>query len=210
MAKISIDTLRASMKEQTITVPFDGAEAVEITIKRTLPLQEVMEFVDSVVSGCIDIDTGYHAPETMWFLIRSEVLEKYANFELPDDISERYDLLYGTTAFEQVLKHINETQYDEIVEAIYSEITYQEGMAQSLMSSHLKEVVDRMENMADQTAALFGNVSQKEVGTIMHNLSKAGKMDEERLVNAVFEAQKAQEKSKPIHPAVVPLQRKKK
>ena len=61
--RISINKLESIVQNNTVTVPMDGNPDIEIIIRRILPLQEVLQFVEDVVSSCIDVETGQYIPE---------------------------------------------------------------------------------------------------------------------------------------------------
>lgn len=117
-SRISINKLESTIQDNVTVVHMVDYPEIEITIRRILPLQEVLQFVEDVVSSCIDSDTGRYIPEIQPFVIRSSVLTRYANFTLPKDPEKQYDLIYNTGAYQQVMRNIDRVQYDEILYAI--------------------------------------------------------------------------------------------
>lgn len=78
-ARISINKLESVMRENIVVVPLSGADGVDITIRRRLPLKDMMQFVENVVSSCIDAETATYTPEIKEFVIRSEILTTLLN-----------------------------------------------------------------------------------------------------------------------------------
>lgn len=188
--KVSINKLESIMNPITITVPLDGAPDVDVVIRRTLPLSDVLQFVANVVAACIDEETGEYTPEVLPFAIKANVLATYANFNLPSNIEKQYELLYNTGAVEQVMSHINMVQYEEIVNAIDQKINYTISMMTNAVANQVSVLARRMEDFANKSDALFSGVSGEDMSALMHNLSSIGNVDERALVHAVFNEQR--------------------
>ena len=116
--KISINKLESVLAGNTVTEILNGTDNVEIHITKTLPLQEMLLFVQEVVEACIDGETGEYLPEAYDFAIRAGVLTRYANFTLPANLDNQYMLVYNTGAFDQVVAHINERQFNDILSLV--------------------------------------------------------------------------------------------
>lgn len=52
--KISINKLESTMTNNVISFPMNGYPDIEVTVRRVLPLHDVMQFVADVVSTCVD------------------------------------------------------------------------------------------------------------------------------------------------------------
>lgn len=191
--KISINKWESIMTSPIVTIPLSDAEDVEIVIQRTLPLNDVLQFVTDAVAACIDADTGAYTPEVLPFVVKMNVLTIYANFTMPANVEKQYDLIYNTDVVDRVMAHINKEQYGEIVSAINEKIEYECAIMTSAAVSQVNELASRMEEFAGKTQALFSDVSGDEVSALMHNLSSIGNVDERAMVHAVFEAQKERE-----------------
>lgn len=142
--KISINKLESTMTNNVISFPMNGYPDIEVTVRRVLPLHDVMQFVADVVSTCVDMETGEYVPEVQAFAVRSSVLTMYANFTLPKDPQKQYDLIYNTTAFQQVLDVIDRVQYDEILYSINERIKHEVAMMESTMARQVAELTDNM------------------------------------------------------------------
>ncbi len=188
--RISINKLESIVQNNTVTVPMDGNPDIEIIIRRILPLQEVLQFVEDVVSSCIDVETGQYIPEIQAFTVRASVLTRYANFTLPKDPEKQYDLIYNTDAFQQVMGHIDRVQYDEILYAINERIRHGVAMAENALAAQMAELTAKLNSFINNSEELFGSVKGDDMATLVKNLANAGSIDESKLVEAVFDAQK--------------------
>lgn len=188
--RISVNKLESILQDNIVTVPMEGNQDVEITIRRILPLQEVLQFVEDVVSSCIDEETGQYIPEIQAFMVRASVLTRYANFTLPKDPEKQYHLIYNTDAFQQVMGYIDRVQYDEILYAINERIRHGVAMAESALAAKMSELTAKLNSFIDNSEELFGSVKGDDMATLVKNLANAGSIDEGKLVEAVFDAQK--------------------
>lgn len=188
--RISINKLESVVQNNTVTVPMDGNPDTEIIIRRVLPLQEVLQFVEDVVSSCVDEETGQYIPEIQAFTVRASVLTRYANFTLPKDPEKQYHLIYNTDVFQQVMGHIDRVQYDEILYAINERIRHNVAMTESALSARMTELTAKLNSFIDSSEEMFGAVEGNDMAALVKNLANAGNIDEGKLVEAVFDAQK--------------------
>ena len=96
--KISVNAFQKVMKETyspTYTFDWNG---IEVTVNKTLSLKDMLEFVDDVVKSCFTEETNRYLPEVKDFVIRVCILEKYANFTMPQNVENQYELVYCTDA----------------------------------------------------------------------------------------------------------------
>lgn len=189
-ARIPINKFESLLKDNKVVVPLDGADNVNIIIRPTLPLRDVLQFVEDVVSLCTDMDEGTYTPEVMHFGICSGILTYYANFKLPEDVERQYELVYNTNAVKQVMSHINMDQCDEIVEAIKKRIEFNTRKLENALVQEIQEIAKRMTVFAEQSEELFSGVSSDGMTALFNNLANADQIDEKALVQAVFDAEK--------------------
>lgn len=187
-SRISINKLEGVLNTLTTSVPLPGNPDVEVKIRHNLHLSEVLQFVENVVSSCVDAESGTFYPEIMWFSIYSSVLTMYANFNLPSNVEKQYDLIYNTDAVELVMGYINRSQYDEIVNAIQSRIDHERKIMENALFGKMAELVERMTAYAQQSDTLFGAVDNEDMASLVKNLADIGKIDEDKLIHALVES----------------------
>lgn len=190
-SRISINKLESVMKENTVVVPMHGNEDVNITIRRTLPLKDMMQFVENVVSSCVDAQNASYAPEIKEFAIRSEILTTYANFNLPSNVEKQYDLLYCTDVLCQVMEHINRKQIHEIEVAIDARIDHEVKMIEAVLAAKTNEMMLRIEAMVEQFETTFGSINSDDFNGVVKKLSEMGTMTEESIAKAVLDVQRS-------------------
>lgn len=183
--KISISTLDAIIKENynnTVTAEWYG---VEVTIKKTLSLNEVLEFVNDVVMSCFQDKRGF-MPEVVDFAIKSNILSRYANYSLPDKLEHRYEIIYFTDAVEFVRQYINDNQLDEITASIYKKINYLCNSNVMEIQKQMMDLVSAFDTMQKKTADMFGNLTPEDITKVI-GAFEDGKLSEEKLVEAYLQ-----------------------
>lgn len=188
-ARISINKLESVMRENIVVVPLSGADGVDITIRRRLPLKDMMQFVENVVSSCIDAETATYTPEIKEFVIRSEILTTYANFNLPTNAEKQYELVYGTNALEQVMEHIDRNQFYEIEEAIDARIEHEVRVLETSVATKSNEMMVRLSDAIEQVNSMFSDVSSDDFNQVVKNLSEMNGVTNESIVKAVLDMQ---------------------
>lgn len=190
--KISINAFDKIVKENytpTTTVEWHGQE---IVVKRTLSFKEMMEFVDSVTKTCFTISTNTYMPEVKDFAVKSNILERYANFTLPNNLDHRYELIYSSDAIETVLNHISHQQFNEIMVSIDAKI---KNLAQSnieAMNKQMNELYAAFANLQTQMEGMFSGVNPDNFNALIGAFG--GGLNEDKLVDAYLAKTKTESK----------------
>lgn len=181
--RVSVNAFEKAMKETYIPTEVFTWNGIEVTVKKNLSLKEMLEFVDSVVKSCFTKDTNTYIPEIMDFTIKVCVLEKYANFTMPNNVTTQYELVYHTDAVDCVLKYINLRQFNEVCVAINKKI---ENLAQAnieAVNKQMNELYNAFDNLQNKLASLFEGINSEDVRAVAGALAN-GMLDEEKLVKA--------------------------
>ena len=186
MNKLSISKIDDAMKSiDTYSVMSKDWFGHELKIKKCLRYAEMKSFVDNVVSACITSD-GDYTPENKDPAIRECVLTMYCNITLPNDISHKYDILYGSGLFETILGDINNDQFRQIVKAIDKKIDDAEEKNVQHVYAELNQVVNSMKSLTEEFGNLFKGITSDDIKNIIGAISNS-KLDEEKLVKAYME-----------------------
>ena len=188
--KVSITLFDKIMKEHyqnEIAIKWHEAE---VRVKLTLSLSDMLSFVDDVIGSCFHDSMGF-MPEVMDFAIKSNILTRYANFSMPDNLEHRYQMIYGTDAVDTVCAAINTEQLQEIVNAINSKIRFLCDSKANLIQERINSVLDTMEEMRDNTKDIFSGITQDDLKTMMSAITEHG-MDEQKIVQAYMDQKRAE------------------
>ncbi len=194
--RISVNKFESALAEDDIvTETLYGTEDVTIQIKRTLPLPEMVSFVQEVVEACVDMETGDYVPEAYDFAIRVGVLTHYANFAMPANTDKQYWLVYNTRAFKQVINHINEYQFNDIIRTIDKKIQFMLDVISSTAFGKINEVITKFGEIAEVGAKAFGGADAGDIAGVIENISKVKGMDEAKLAKILLDRQSEPDKS---------------
>lgn len=189
--KVSIALFDKIVKEHFQNEATIQWHEAEVRVKRTLSLKEMLSFVDEVVGSCFHDELGY-MPEVKDFAIKSNILTRYANFSVPDNLEHRYQMVYGTDAVDAVCAVIDTTQLQEIVNSINDKIRFLCDSKANLIQERINAVLETMEEMSNSTKDIFGGLSQDDLAALMSAITEHG-LDEKKIVEAYLEQKTAEQ-----------------
>lgn len=189
--RVSIGKVDTIMKENFDNVSTEQWHDTEVKIKRSISFTEMMEFVNDVVMSCFQ-DEGGFVPEVLDFAIKSNILTRYANFSVPDNLEHRYEIIYQTDAVDFVCRNINMGQLNEIVASINRKIDYLCNSNMASINRKMTELVNAMENLQTQTMEVFGGVSADDISKIA-NAVASGELSGDKIVEAYLNKTKLAE-----------------
>lgn len=141
-----------------VTVETMDNGTLELHVKKTIGLQEMLEFVKFIVDTCIDNTDGSFLPEARDFAFRRGVLEYYAGFEEPEDIDLAYRVVYYGDLFDNIVTHIDYMQLCDIERAADRQIDHMLALntAMATKETHalLAKVDDLMNTLGDMTKGI--------------------------------------------------------
>ena len=180
--KISINAIDDVLKniENTEIVEWCG---IDVEITKTLSLESMLSFADSVVKSCFDSENGAYLPEIKDFAIRSNVLDHYANFKMPGNIEKQYAMVMQSGAFDMIIQHINTAQFFELVNAIDKKIDHIASANIQKVYSQMDEVVSAFEGMQEKFSSLFSGVNPDDLTKLVSAIGDGG-IDESKIVEA--------------------------
>lgn len=192
--RISIAAFDKVAKEQAVNDTVFDWHGVEITVKYTLGLTDMMEFVHDAAESCFS-ESGAFVPEVMDFAIKSNILSRYARFTLPDNLEHRYALIYETDAVDVVCEHINERQLQEITASIKRRVNYVCESKVTLIQQKAEEMFMAFEKLQKQSESMFDNVSKEDIQKLLSAVANGG-FDEEAVVKAYLAQTKSPDSQK--------------
>lgn len=160
--RISINKLEALLEKETER-EVEIAPDVNIRIKKRLSLAEMLSFVNEVVESCVDVPSGEYLPELREFAIRANVLTRYANFTLPTNVERKYELVFGTSAYETVICYIDTNQLNEIRDVIDRRVSYVISAMTSAVSFKTTEMLDKVGELTNKVGDSINEMNPEEL-----------------------------------------------
>lgn len=158
----------------------DGA----FTVKYNISASDMRDFVNAVVRSCFDEETGEYQPEYMDFMTRVCIATFYAGVELPADINDGYDILYGTCLIDNIVELINTRQLDEICRAIKSKVSYVTNTGITATVRRVNDIASSIENLQKVFEDMMNGVSKEDLANVVKAINN-GKIDESKIVKEV-------------------------
>lgn len=168
-SKLSTEILESFLRTAPVTTTFQG---MTVKIRPVISLVEMLAFVAEVVSTCVDASEGLYLPEYRSYLIKRNVLIRYANFQLPESIEKQYDLIFGTGIAEFIVEHISQIQYKNILTAINNKINYQLSLMTSMGTQAILALSAKIEDVADQSRVLLSNTDKANLSASLETLKR--------------------------------------
>ena len=90
--KVSISALDNIIGERFLNTVEEKWYDIEVKMRKNIPFTEMLAFVNDVVSSCFQ-QKGEYVPEALDFAIKSNIIIRYTNVSLPDNLEHRYEIL---------------------------------------------------------------------------------------------------------------------
>ena len=186
--KVSIDSFDKVAQAMAVSDTVIDWHGTEVTVKHTIGFTDMMEFVHDAAESCFS-ESGSFVPEVMDFAIKSNILTRYANFILPDDLEHRYAMIYGSDIVGVVCEHINNEQLQEITSAIKRKVNYACDAEVSVIQRKAAEMLNAFEELNKQVAGMFDGISQDDIQKLLGAVANGG-FNEDALVKAYLQQTK--------------------
>lgn len=186
MERISYEMLKKTVNADAVVSSFSWNE-MDVTVKRFLNMGEMLDFTNSVVNSCFNSKTGEYRPEIKDFAVRSCILEIYANFDLPEDLVERYDLIYQSNVIMDVMKYIDQAQFNVIMMAIDNKIDAKISTNIAKFEQEMREMRSELDSEYAYIKSIFEGIDNETVNQIASAISNT-EIDFEKLAAIAVEA----------------------
>lgn len=185
MEKNSYSNLKGAV-DAAAAVSVFGWNDMNVEVKRCLNLEEMMEFTDTVVGSCFSSINGAYRPEVKDLVIRTCILEIYANFDPDASTLEKYDLVYQTDIIPEVMKYINQAQFNAIMMAIDSKIDERINLNNAKFEAERLDMVTRITDLLEMIEATFSGVDNETVKNIAGAIAET-RIDTDKFIEKVVE-----------------------
>lgn len=189
--KVSINVIEKVLKEEFAPQSLTSANwrGIDVEIKNTLSLVDMVSFVEDVVDSCFYEDRGF-MPELLDFAIRNGLITRYTNISIPSNLEKRYEILYETDIVDFVERYVDERQYKEIQIAIRRKVDFISATEVSGIHRQLTQVVSLFEDVQKNAEGVFKDLSGDDLSKLIKAVA-GNKLDEKKLVDAVIDRKEA-------------------
>ena len=127
MAKVPFSKFQASMNNNNCQQSYcnKAGEEIKYEVKYYLPFVEKLELVSRIINQSID-DNGFYNPMRVKLFMTLEIVYAYTNLSFTEKMKEDpfklYDILTSTGIFTDIVNTIDENDWKEIQESVWSTI----------------------------------------------------------------------------------------
>lgn len=178
------------LNENNTTENYSSIPKVEVKWKDTkikvqehLTFKAMLLFVNDVVSSCFVFDTGEYIPEVKDFAISCALIKYYTDFELPEDLEEKYNVIYGTDITAQVENFVDEYEYSKIMEAIDEKINNLTQSNVKALDKQINKIVESFSSIEEKLSNIFKDIDNDTISKIAGAITN-GSFSEDKLVQA--------------------------
>ena len=188
--KVSINALDNIINERFFNTVEEQWHDIEVKMRKSIPFTEMLTFVDDVTKSCFQ-KSGAYVPEVLDFAIKSNIISRYTNVSLPDNLEHRYEILYNTDLVDFVCEHINMPQVQEAISAVKRKLTYMCETNTVAVQNRLNDLVSAFEEMQKKTEDMFKGLTPDDLTRLIGAIGDAG-LSEEKVVEAYLTQTKGQ------------------
>jgi len=159
---------------------FEWCNGVTVDVAHSVPFATELAIIEAMVQSCFDDDDNYY-PVLVDMMFRHEVIAKYTNIELPDDVEVCYALFYNTDLWLHVSEYIDAVQLANIQDAAYEMIRRRNDMRAEALKKSVESMVESFSKITDA----FDGVSAADISGVFSAFANGG-IDESKIVNAIL------------------------
>ena len=183
MDKIAVKEIMGTVKAEELNhSEYDSFEwrGVTVTVAHTVPFATALTIIEAVAQSCFD-EEGEYYPILANMMFRHEVIAKYTNIEVPEDVEECYALFYNTGLWDEVIERISDEQLVDIQVAAHKKISY----TIELKAEALKKEVTAMAENLSRISDAFKGIAPEDISGVFGAFANGG-IDESKIVNAIL------------------------
>lgn len=188
--KISVNAWKKVMNTVKSPVKNIKWHGVTIRVKENLSIEDMLSFVNIAVDSCFDDESGEYLPHIQDFVVKSLVLEKYANFAMPRNIGDRYNLVYDTDAVSVVMDNINKAQFTAIANAIQKKIDYMVTSNAAMLNKQFNEMMKIFEGLQPQIENILSTMGNDSFKKLLSNENILSLVSDKTVANYISDIPK--------------------
>lgn len=190
--RISVNAFEQAVKdnyENETTISWRG---IDIIVRRTLPLNDVIAFTQIVAKNCFESESKEYIPEVRDFLFKRNIIDFYTNLTLPTNIGKSYELIYCSDIIDTLTTAINQAQLAELDAAIDKKIRNIADARTEAILKEIEQAYGALEQVQGQMESIVGDINANDLSKLTQFLAN-GNIDEEKLVKAYMSIKHSEE-----------------
>ena len=188
MDKVSYEAFNEYVMDNFAPTKVIEIGGTSVEVRNHLSPAKLIDFVENVAMNCFQDDDEY-IPELKDFLIRINIINLYTNIELPEDMDQKYDFLYGSDIIHTIVGNINPNEFNSILTAIDAKISSVDNANIASYKEKIDEVYNIVEGMSSQIENAFSSISDdtiKDMSTVFASMAN-GELNRETFTRAFLD-----------------------
>ncbi len=188
--KVSVSAFDKYVKDNCDSRPIQiEVGGLSFMVKPVLSFEDLLTFAKIVADSCFS-DNGEFVPEVREFMIRRNILERYAGFTMPQNLEKQYELVtMASEVIDEIVAHVDQRQFRALLDAIGEKIDAKQMINESAVTKQVNELYGFMANMQSQLESMFAGVDSGDMARLVSAISEGG-LDQEQIVKAYFDYKK--------------------
>ena len=167
---------------------------LEVEVRRFIGLQDMVQFVYDTVDPCF-LEDGTYVPEVRWPAFSIALIDHFTNIKLPENNDKRMAILYGTDLVGDIVDVISPLQYDVLSDAVDEKIQHLLDLDVKYNRAILNDAVEKFMESQDKLSDAFYVLTAEDVKN-MSTAFSGGKIDEQKIVDAIVKQMRSEEENK--------------
>ena len=181
--KLSVEEFKKATYDNYSPITTIEWNGINVVVRRNIDITEMIAFVENVTNTCFSTSDGTYMPELKDFAIRAVTVELYTNITMPEDLYERYNLLYSSDIWDVIMSNIDGMQYSNMLNAVKEKTKYIIDTNVMSINKNVNDAYKALDSIREQLSAVFDGIDPSDIRNLVGAISN-GNIDEEKIVNA--------------------------
>ena len=168
-------------------------EGIDIHITPTISMKSMIEFVEDVVDSCFR-ESGDYVPQIMDYAIQENIVTRYSNLALPNDLEKKYELLIDTEIADFICQHINQSQFREILKSIDRKLRYLSDTDVQKVRMDIANLFDAFDRMQETVSASIAKLDMDSIAKLSQSFAD-GNFSTDAVVKAMADNIRAKDEA---------------
>lgn len=176
--------------KQTAKYPFEYKKRREVTVRHLLTVEEMIEFVATVTTLCINREDGEYYSAVLPAVMDMAMITYYTDLEPGGELDEAYALAIGTPIMSIIDEYANKVQREQLIAAVQQTLSFEKEYICHTAAKDINEMAVKISEGLAGMNEVFDGIEGDAFKEAINNLSVMKDLDEEKLVRAVYDTQK--------------------
>lgn len=188
MEKVSVTKMDEYLKNNFINEEIIELNGLQVSIKKTIGIKEMVTLVSKVVASCFDPESGECMFYIKDFILRREIISAYSNVAMPSSLEHQYKIVYNSGVFEEIINRDN-AEVGAIIRAINKEIDNRVLNNNNAMVAEMNKLITAVGSVYEVIKSAIGDITPEQAASFAKAFTQNG-IDEEKLMKTWLEINK--------------------